>query len=300
MCAEPIHCPPGESHPPVIAPRPRDVLLAQGRLDRRHRWVGNALHRSLLGMAVRVWLVALILGAFAGSVWSQPASHCDSAVPTNNTIPIGYQERGDRCEGKYRNRNVAAADIALMAFDASRQSLQPGSVAVLQWQTPPQDAWLTAQSLRRDLLYRMDRRVRRSEQQFRWDTSLVQAAGFGANELGLVLTSLRVIAGRQELVHYPVGSALVSRTAMTPRRLLLRLGADFRSLKWRLSRYAANDQIIDTTSDWNPMRVSLWKGLIVPIDVTLSGGSCYLMEVAGRTTEELPASKEFYLCEPAK
>jgi hypothetical protein len=227
-------------------------------------------------------------------------SHCDTAVPTNTSTPGGYQERGDRCEGKYTGRNVAAADVVLVAFDASRQNVLPNTTTVIRLPAAAADAKLTAQSLRHEVLYRMDRHVARGESDFQWSTAIATAAGLRAGELGLVLTTHRSIAGRDEIVYSPVQTTQDATTnGVQIRTARLRLGTDFDKLEWRISKYSVGDRAIETTSDWIGFRVALRRWLLVPVEMSLEPGRCYLLEVSGGA-EGHAAGGEFYLCESTR
>jgi hypothetical protein len=223
-------------------------------------------------------------------------SHCDPNVPTNDSTAIGYHDRGDRCEGKYATRAVGAADVVLLAFDAAEQQITPGTPAVVRWAAAGAPAQLTAQSFRRNILYRMDRRVARGEREFRWDTTIAAQANLHTSEVGLVLTSQRVIAGQPEIVYWPVSANAPAATQPKIRRVQLRLGLDFESLKWQLSTYSAGEREIEKPSGWVPLLIPLRKGDVVPLDLSLQAGRCHLLEVSGMDAERHPAGKEFYLC----
>jgi hypothetical protein len=246
-------------------------------------------------------LVGLVLMFSAGVPACRALpSHCDTAVPTNTSTPIGYQERGDRCEGKYTGRNVAAADVVVVAFDASRQNVLPNTTTVIRLPTAAADAKLTALSLRRDVLYRMDRHVLHGERDFRWSTAIAASAGLRAGDLGLVLTTHRHIAGRDEIVYSPVQTMQdVETNGIRLRTARLRLGTDFDTLEWRISKYSIGDRSIEKTSDWTGFRVTLRRGLLVPVEMSLEPGRCYLLEVSG-IAEGHAAGAEFYLCESAR
>ena len=234
---------------------------------------------------------------------AQQGRHCDPALPLDLQSASGYQDRGDRCEGRYRSRNVSASDIVLVAFDASQQELTPGTTVVLRWGSMGADAdsWLTAQNLRRTSLYRMDRRTARGEREFRWDTHTAAAGGVREGDLGAVLTGRLNIGGAPQRVYLPVTTGAAAPVAgARQRRMQFRLGASFQKLSWRISTYAPDRETVEGTTDWTRFSGRLDKDTLVYAGVTLQPGRCFYFEMSGKGDNGLPAAEELYLCEPAK
>ena len=231
---------------------------------------------------------------------SQQRSHCDPVLPQNTDTDSGYQDRGDRCEGVYRSRKVSPTSLLLVAFDARRQELTPGTTVVLQWGrvNAGDDALLTVQNLRRGSLYRMDHGCARGERAFRWDTRLAARAGVQAGELGAVVTSHVRIEGTPQQVYLPVTTATEAAPS-AERRLRFRLGSAFKKLSWRYYTYDAALQSAEMTADWKPFAGRLDKDTLVSIDVALPRGRCFYFELAGKEESGLPSEEALYLCEPA-
>jgi hypothetical protein len=245
------------------------------------------------------WLLPYVLIGMV-PVSAQEA-HCHPSVPTNSATPSGYQERGNRCEGKYQARDVSPADVLVTAFDGIGQPIaipSHGNIT-LRWPAPiPVDAWLTGQSLRRDLPYRVDHRVKKGEREFKWPTATARAAGI--SEISVVMTSQRTLGGRPRQAYWPVTTTVDARGAAVTRRLRLRLGADFQTLKWRFSAFDGKMVAIEQSSPWTAFSGALGRGFSLSVDLGLRAGRCYLFEVSGIGGNGLPSSRAIYLCEPAR
>src|SRR5215471_16403403 len=103
--------------------------------------------RGAVGLICRLWLVTLALVANSGAA---APPYCDPSLAPSTNHPVGYAERGDRCEGVYIQA-VSGTIPALASFTAAFGALDPGSgqPLIVEWPAPlgTRDVQLRALSL---------------------------------------------------------------------------------------------------------------------------------------------------------
>jgi hypothetical protein len=228
--------------------------------------------------------------------------HCDPNIPRDFGNELGYRERGDRCEGLYRTRVASNAFIPI-AFDAIQQQIDPPKVANVSLGPSPEPLWLTAVSASPLTPYRMDVRLAPQQRSFAWSTALLQHAGLSGAKVGLYATLDRRLLGktRQALVAVRCRADIPGEPgkphAGSPRRQIrLRLGLDLSRAWWTLSRVGAEADQRSTVASARIEGGLLAAERIVNIDLDLSPGGCFLLELGG-LLEVGSVTKDLYLCE---
>jgi hypothetical protein len=122
-----------------------------------------------------------------------PASpvDCDPTLTQVDT-PLGYRDRGDRCEGVYI-KEVSSTALTIASFTEVFEpyDLKSSEPLHVDWDRTPGKASvrLRAQSLRRRLYYRMDAVLPPEKTSFNWSPSLLASLNIPSVDLGLVALS---------------------------------------------------------------------------------------------------------------
>lgn len=177
--------------------------------------------RNVLGSAA----VAAILCLFSSTdaAWAQAA--CDPALPRNDAQSSGYRPRGDRCEGIYK-RPVASFGVELVSLTAKSELgdlCGPGAVYMI-WPAPMAGLsgagpiHVQAESLRRQLYYRLDVDRQSSASSFPWpqDPRCSNEVSLGEPDLGILARASAMLGAKPIRVLLPVGLSRQPTTAVRP------------------------------------------------------------------------------------
>lgn len=144
-----------------------------------------------LGRRRTVALGALSLFAalpFAGGLNAQEAP-CDPNVVRNaKGGALGYQSRGEHCEGLYAT-DVAATMMWVASLTAvfDEYDLDVTDPLEVNWKAPSAEAIrLRAHGIKRDLYYRMDQVRDAGATGWRWGTDVLAAAEIERNDIGVL------------------------------------------------------------------------------------------------------------------
>lgn len=168
---------------------------------------------SRIGQRRRSWehlaaglLVAASLLLRIGAAHAQ-GSLCDPSLPSPATDPLGYRQRGDRCEGRYikdvGNTTLTFGSLVESFAPVDRASARPLYVV---WPVPPgaQEVHLRAQGLKRRLYYRMDTERPAASGSYTWPSTLLVAVAPGAGDIGLLASTRLYVGGTLREVHLPL------------------------------------------------------------------------------------------------
>ena len=160
--------------------------------------------RSSLGLS----LVAVVVLTLHHSAPAHPAQS-DKGNCNPNLKPVdgdlGYKQRGNRCEGLYvAQTSVGTLHIASLV--TTFEAFDPGEDLVLEWDAPPEGGpvRLKVVSLTRRFYYQMDTERPRDRHRFTWMPDVLNALGLGANDLGVVASTVSQLDGRNVEVYLPV------------------------------------------------------------------------------------------------
>ena len=222
----------------------RSVAMAYRRATRVHAlpagWRAPA--RTLFVLAATIGLC--VLGSPAA------AQSCDPALLRNDSRPISYRQRGERCEGIY-SRRVSAFGAQLISFTGQFDirdlcsSGRPVHMVLPQSAAAAAPVRLRGESLRPDLYYRVDVELR-SRGSFEWpfDPRCNNEVRLTAAELAL--TARRQIAVGPDQVEALVPVSLSfdpAVAAQPPYRALLMPGRRAREVYVSLLRYDGTSRI---------------------------------------------------------
>lgn len=190
-----------------------------GRMVGRNSWHASRLHRLRdaavrlhtadrdlsMGLNMRRTLCALIALPW---LLHQPAlaqQKCDPNLKVRAGDPLGYRERGDRCEGMFVEE--VSGTIRVASFHFPRGDFQPraGTSVRLGWSLPPvSQVQVQAVSLRPRTYFRMDAVLPGSATSYLWPTDFAETVRLKGADIGLLSWTELPIGGRTRRVYSPV------------------------------------------------------------------------------------------------
>jgi hypothetical protein len=154
--------------------------------------------RSAAALAV---LLASVAPLLAGA---EPV--CDPYLRPPANDPLGYQARGDRCEGRYI-ADVAGTTLHIASFTRSFENYELTAGGQLDVHWPPAGrapVRLQGMGLRPRLYYRMDTTRPLDQSPFRWPTAVLAGLGIARPDLGVVAWARLPVGSAEQPVYLPV------------------------------------------------------------------------------------------------
>jgi hypothetical protein len=116
-------------------------------------------------------------------------SPCDAAIErTAKRGSLGYQSRGEHCEGMY-NTDVAATMMWVASLTAlfDAYDLDSTEPLVVSWTAPAgKTTHLRAHGIKRDIYYRMDAPREAGQGGWKWPTDVLAAQGIERDDIGVL------------------------------------------------------------------------------------------------------------------
>ena len=159
----------------------------------------------------RVYSVSLLIGALlslgvlANVLLARPGD-CDSSLTQVNT-PLGYRDRGDRCEGMYvkevSSTTLYVASLTEVFEEYDIKSAEPLHV---EWDRLPGNSSvrLRAQGLKRKLYYRMDTVQSPPTTSYVWPSNVLASLNIPKSDVGMVALARHSWGGTERDVYLPV------------------------------------------------------------------------------------------------
>ncbi len=148
------------------------------------------------------WTLSTVLPSAA-----QPAP-CDPELEARSGDELGYRLRGERCEGRYAQEDVASTTLTLASFlntpgIAGGETWNVDALKV-EWTAPSvaDSVHLRARGLRSRLYYRMDAVA--VAPPFAWPTHLLTSLEIPPREVGLVAWTRQNLGGEAREVYLPL------------------------------------------------------------------------------------------------
>jgi hypothetical protein len=117
---------------------------------------------------------------------------------------LGYRERGNRCEGLFKQK--IAATIQIVAFTGHYETINPGKNKniLIKW-TPykNQDIHIRAFSTLPGLYYQMDAVPEQGEKEFLWPPTVLNRIELPGKDLGILCWTETTVGEREELIFLP-------------------------------------------------------------------------------------------------
>jgi hypothetical protein len=170
----------------------------------RGRVEGRKLH-MLNRRFNKACLIGALLSASLGVAHASPGD-CDPSLPQVNT-PLGYRDRGDRCEGVYV-KEVSSTTLTVGSFTEAFESydLKSSQPLDVEWDRAPGKAnvRLRAQSLQRRVYYQMDVVEPPEKTAFKWAPNVLASVNIPSGELGVVALTKYTWGKLERGVYLPV------------------------------------------------------------------------------------------------
>lgn len=161
-------------------------------------------------------LFGSLLSACLGIAQAAPGD-CDPSLPQVNT-PLGYRDRGDRCEGVYV-KEVSSTALKVGSFTEVFEpyDLKSSEPLHVEWDWPPGKAnvRLRAQSLQRRVYYQMDAVEPPGKTPFNWPPNVLASVNIPSGELGMVALTKYSWGKIERDVYLPVRVRQAGKAAKT-------------------------------------------------------------------------------------
>lgn len=225
--------------------------------------------------------------------------HCDPSLPQRTDTPLGYRDRGNRCEGIYV-KQVGSTMLLVASFTESfaDYTLEAGKPLQLEWDLPPGQSpvRLRAQGLKRRLYYRMDTSQPPGNKSYSWAVNVLASLNIRKPDIGVVgLTRYRVGQTERE-VYLPLRISQAGRPIRTGRYTLILLpGVELAEVFVSLAPTGADGQPGKFIRDGEKLGYGYYpaeRGVAIPLSGLPQAGIYYLeigaaLSSGGTTTVQL-------------
>jgi hypothetical protein len=239
----------------------------------------NMLNRRLK----KACLIGALLSACLGIAHARQGD-CDASLPQVNT-PLGYRDRGDRCEGVYV-KEVSSTPLTVRSFTDGSASYDLNSSEPLdvEWARPPGKATvrLRAQSLRRRVYYRMDAVEPPEKTLFKWSPDVLASVNIPSGELGMLAITKYTWDKLEREVYLPVRVQQSRKAARTGAyKLVVVPGVELTEVLVTLAAAGADGQVKTFLKDGEKLGYGYYpaeRAVEIPI-VGLKGSGVYYMQI---------------------
>ncbi len=214
---------------------------------------------------------------------SHAQQNCAASGPASAGGPLGYQLRGDRCEGRFVQDVAGAVELKLASFSAGLAEAKefPSSAPLkLAWVLPsPADLRLRAISLRSRHYYSMDT-LRNPNQgaSFNWPTGGLRTENLKPNEVGVVARTSP--PGFTEEVYIPLRIGTGSNYKIT-----LLTAAELNEIYFSFTSLSPNGKLTQLVKKEEPLGRGYYPasvGIPIPVPSSLPPGYYRLDATADR------------------
>ena len=176
-------------------------LIFTGTMFRRYK----AKFMSYRIAGITALLIFFAIPGYITNILAQ--GNCDPSLVKLSAGPLGYQERGDRCEGIYI-KEVGSTTLQVASFTESfvKYDLNSGKPLIIQWDAPPNNSSvsLRAQGLRRKLYYQMDKVMQAGKTFYSWPTNFLSSLNISKSEVGITGRFLYKLGTDERNVYVPL------------------------------------------------------------------------------------------------
>jgi hypothetical protein len=164
------------------------------------------------------WFVLLTLGLSSGNLIDLSAqSNCDSSLIQMSSGPLGYRDRGDRCEGTYI-KQVGSTTLLVASFTEffEQYDVKSGKSLQIEWDNLANKTGvhIRAQGVKQKLYYRMDSFRPAATTSYTWSTNILASLNILQKDIGVIGTTRHSVGQVQRDIYLP----LRIRQADTTRR----------------------------------------------------------------------------------
>ena len=149
-------------------------------------------------------IIGLLLMLSGGAAAEAVESVCDPRLAASAKDEWAYQQRDDRCEGRYAPQR--GETLLLLGFTEVMDVADFSAAVNIEWSAPkPQQVHVQAQALAlRGFAYRMDALRPNNDQAYLWPTDVAQAVALSPKEAYLIGWAAYSIGGATRDVYLPL------------------------------------------------------------------------------------------------
>jgi hypothetical protein len=130
---------------------------------------------------------------------------CDPDLKVRVGDPLGYRQRGDRCEGMFLEEVSGTLLVASLHFPRGDFEPKSGTTVRLQWSLPPApQVQVQAVSMKPKVFFRMDAVRPGDSTSYVWPTDFPETVRLRGADIGLLTWADVPIGGRAQRVYSPV------------------------------------------------------------------------------------------------
>jgi len=134
-------------------------------------------------------------------------SNCDASLLKMSTGPLGYQDRGDRCEGTYI-KQVGSTTLFVASFTElfEQYDAKSGKPLQIEWDNLATDTGVQIRALgvKQKLYYRMDSFRPAATTSYSWPTDMLASLNILKNDIGVIGTTRHAIGQVRRDVYLPL------------------------------------------------------------------------------------------------
>lgn len=255
--------------------------------------------RTLLSVASLIFHLGL--GFFSHLAAQVP---CDSFLLKNTDSPLGYSNRGDRCEGLYI-KEVGSSTLRVVSLTESFEPINTGSGKALQieWDRPPGNniVRLRAQGIKRRLYYRMDTFRPAGSGSYNWPSNMLASLNILPGDIGILGLTRYAVGKNEQDVYLPLrikqqGSYIHSGTY----QLVLLPGVELSEVYISMALTGPDGQPRPFIKDGEKLGFGYYpaeRGIEIPV-TGLKGKGTYYMEIGATLRSGGTSTIELWFYKP--
>ncbi|MFZ1413069.1 MAG: hypothetical protein WAS73_00600 [Defluviicoccus sp.] len=228
------------------------------------------------------------------------AAVCDPIIPQAPAQPLGYQPRGERCEGVYA-QPVSAATLIVASFTQGpvRYAFDSHAPIQISWTAGSQKpTHLRARSLKRNVYYQMDSVQMAPPATFEWPADVLRALNLGSDEIGVLGWMTETLDEAARPVHLPlkVHQPDGPETDSDTYTLMLIPGVELKELQISIDQLDNRGRLVRSTVPQHPLKFGFYPpNRAIAIELPkLSEPGHYYLELTGERQDGLTISRDFY------
>ncbi|MEO6330206.1 MAG: hypothetical protein ABIO55_14835 [Ginsengibacter sp.] len=226
-------------------------------------------------------------------------TNCDTSLTKLSAGPLGYKDRGDRCEGIYI-KEVGSTTLQVVSLTEyfGQYNLKSGKPLTITWNNPPGNNYvsLRAQGLRRKLYYRMDTYQPAKKMFYSWPTNFLASLNIAKSEIGVAGISQYSVGGLQRNIYIPLRISQEKENIQTGiYNLILLPGIELSEVFISIAPLAADGHLGKFIMDGKKLGYGYYpaeRGIAIPVSGLKESGIYYLeigaqLKNGGTSTKEI-------------
>lgn len=264
----------------------------------------GAAHRRVRVCTLASALALAVLVAAAPARLAAQTAVCDPTIPQAKGQPLGYQPRGERCEGVYA-QPVSATTLVVASFTQGpvRYAFDAPAPIQISWTDGPQKpTHLRARSLKRNVYYQMDSVQKAPSATFVWPADVLRALDLGSDEIGVLGWMNETLGEAARPVHLPLKVQQPDGPETTGETYTLMLipGVELKEIQLSIDQLDERGRLVRTAVPQHPLKFGFYPpNRAIAIELPkLSEPGHYYLELTGEREDGLTTSRDFYFLKP--